>query len=336
LTMKYYRILKNIISQRPILTIFDVTKLCNQRCPMCNIWKTSSQDMDIDLIKEYSADLAKFGVSYVFLQGGEPLMRKDIIDIVDEFILRGIKPTIITNGLLLTEEMGKAIAKRRCNLAISLDSLDQNIYKRMRGVDSLDVVMRNIGVLGKNKKRQGNWSITTTITKLAGLQDIKLIERFAQDNGFMYAIRPYVFVKGVAGKRDDDLIYKYEDVKEIFDYMLYSSYRNNYLASLIYQEHIRYIQGEKMFSCDAAKYSFVLRGVGLFSPCIEFPDLSFSLGEFGQAGKKHRSTLRNCNRCTPCFYNDAREIGILWRNKFNILANLPRITYQMMRYGNFF
>jgi len=334
--MKYIRVLRNLITKRPILTIFDVTKLCNQRCPMCNIWKTSSNDMGTNMIKKYCGDLSKFGVGYVFLQGGEPLMRKDLLDIVDEFIFNGIKPTIITNGLLLTEDMGREIAKRQCNLAISLDSLDPNVYKRIRGVDKLDVVMQNIRTLSKIKKHQGNWAVTTTITKLIGLQDVKCIEKFAQDNGFMYAIRPYIFVKGTAGKRDDGLVYKYEDVREIFDYMISKSHRNNYLASLIYKEHIPYIKGEKMFSCDAARYSFALSESGIFSPCIEFPDLSFSLDEFGQIVRKYMTILERCNSCTPCFYNDAREIGILWRNRFRILVNFPRIAYQMIRYGNFF
>ncbi len=334
--MKYLRVLRNLITKRPILTIFDVTKLCNQRCPMCNIWRASSNDMDFNVIKKYCSDLSKFGVGYVFLQGGEPLMRKDLLDIVDEFIFNGIKPTIITNGLLLTKDMGYAIAKRQCNLAISLDSLDQDVYKRMRGVDKIDVAMQNIRVLSQIKKHQGNWAVTTTITKLTTLQDVKCIEKFAQDNGFMYAIRPYVFVQGVAGKRDDNLVYKYEDVQEIFDYMLSNSHRNNYLASLIYKEHVRYLKREKMFSCDAAKYSFALSELGIFSPCVEFPDLSFSLEEFRQTAKKYTPILERCNGCTPCFYNDAREIGILWRNKFSILANFPRIAYQMIRYGNFF
>jgi len=329
-------VFRNLIEKRPILVVFNVTKLCNQRCPMCDICKTSSNDMDIGMIGEYCRALAKFGVGYVFLQGGEPLMRRDLLNIVDEFISNGIKPTIITNGLLLTRDMGCAIAKRQCNLAISLDSLNRNVYKRMRGVDELDTVIRNIRVISEIKKHKGLWAVTTTITKLTGLRDVKCMEKFARDNGFMFAIRPYVFVNGAAGKRDDDLVYKYEDVREIFDYMLRISRRNNYLASLVYNEHIRYIKGEKLFSCDAAKHSFVLGESGIFSLCMEFPGLNFSLEEYAQAAENCTATLEDCNDNTPCFYNNAREIGILWRNKFRILVNFPRILWQMIRYGNFF
>jgi hypothetical protein len=43
-----------------------------------------------------------------------------------------------------------------------------------------------------------------------------------------------------------------------------------------------------------------------------------------------------CNKNTPCFYNDAREIGILWRKKWRLIPALPHIAAQIIRYGNFF
>ena len=71
------------------------------------------------------------------MQGGDPLLRKDIIQIVDIFLSYGIRPTIITNGILLTPKLAEEIAKRHCNLAISIDSLIPERYKMLRGVDML-------------------------------------------------------------------------------------------------------------------------------------------------------------------------------------------------------
>ena len=79
LTLQKFKVLRNLLTKRPILTIFDVTKLCNQRCPMCNIWKTESHDMSLDEIEIKASELQRFGIGYVFLQGGEPLVRKDIV-----------------------------------------------------------------------------------------------------------------------------------------------------------------------------------------------------------------------------------------------------------------
>ena len=105
------RALINIMLKRPILAIYDVTKLCNQRCLMCNIWKTTSQDMDLEKLETEVKKLSKFGIRYVFIQGGEPLIRKDIIEVIDLFLKYRIKPTVITNGILLTPELASKLQK---------------------------------------------------------------------------------------------------------------------------------------------------------------------------------------------------------------------------------
>ncbi|NLV63488.1 MAG: radical SAM protein, partial [Clostridiaceae bacterium] len=75
---------------------------------------------------------------------------------------------------------------------------------------------------------------------------------------------------------------------------------------------------------------------GIKSPCIEFTDYTFNLNTFRKDRRKFRNELEECNRKTPCFYNDAREIGILWRKKWLILLNAHRVIRQLIKYGNFF
>ncbi len=327
----------NILLHKPILTIFDVTKLCNERCPMCNIWKTESNDMSLKKIKEKALELQKFGIGYVFLQGGDPLLRKDIIKIIDIFLSYGIRPTIITNGILLTPKLAEEIAKRHCNLAISIDSLIPERYKMLRGVDMLSKVKQNIKNIDYLKeKHRGNWSITTTVTKVTELSDVKNMMKYAYHHGFMYAIRPYITVSGTAGKKDNSLMYEYQDVLEIFEYMLHRAYKENLFAAMIYEEHIKYIKGEKMPECDAMKYSFLMKETGEFAPCIEFPNISVDIHHFTKNKKECVPILHKCNDTTPCFYNDAREIGFLWRKKWRILCRFPSLIKQMKTYGNFF
>lgn len=257
------RVLKNLIMKHPILTVFDVTKLCNERCPMCNIWKTESNDMDIEQIKVRARQLAKFGCGYVYLQGGDPLMRCDIIEICDIFLSVGIRPTIITNGIRLTKELGEEISKRPINLAISIDTLIPKRYALLRGVDALATVERNIEEI-KDISHKGNWSITTTVTKQTELDDVKNMIKYAREKGFMYAVRPYITVEGKAGKKNENLSYKEdnESVLKIFYYAYRRAAKENFIASMIYKEHISYIKGEKMPACDALRYSFLMKEDG--------------------------------------------------------------------------
>ena len=56
------RTILNVLLKRPILVIYDVTKLCNQRCLMCNIWKNQSCDMDIEELEE---EIKKLGLPLI-------------------------------------------------------------------------------------------------------------------------------------------------------------------------------------------------------------------------------------------------------------------------------
>lgn len=335
--MSLIRTFINLYNKKPILTIYDCTKLCNQRCKMCNIWKNKSNDLSLEEIKIKAKELHDFGIGYVFIQGGEPTIRKDLVDIIDIFLSYNIKPTVITNGILLNRNLAQKIAERKCNLSISIDSLDSQLFFETRGTDKLDKIIGNIeDIKHLCKTKKGNWSITSTVTKKTKYDDIIKIEQFATSRGFMFAIRPYIATKGTAGKVADELSYDIDDVLPIFDYILKKARKNNYLASLVYEEHINYIRKKAMPMCDAGKHSFFLQENGKLSPCIEYPNIELTLTNYKEQINKIKDTLTHCNSETPCFYNDAREIGILWRNKTRIILNSHKILIQILKYGNFF
>jgi MoaA/NifB/PqqE/SkfB family radical SAM enzyme len=267
-------------------------------------------------------------------------MRKDILEIIDIFNAVKIKPTFITNGILLKGELAEGLARRHCNVSVSLDTLDKETFVYIRGVDKLETVIENIE--NAPKRRNGNWSIGCTVTGLSTLEEIKRLEEFSARNNFMFAIRPYVHNLGNAGKEDERLVYS--DACEtvgIFEYMRNKARKNNYIASLIYDEGLRYVKrimgGDGDFHvCDALRRSFVMSPRGLFAPCIEFTGESSSFDDLFANKKTWFERCKQCNNATPCFYNDVREIGILWRKKWHVFMNFPAIIGQMIKYGNFF
>lgn len=326
----------NIIGNRPVLAIFDITKHCNQNCPMCNIPKNACEEMSVDEIEALAARLRRFGIGYVFIQGGEPLVRKDVTDIVDIFIGKGIKPTVITNGVLLNRELASALAVRPCNVAISLDSLERERYAFLRGSDDLEKVLANIREAALIENKKGNWSLTATISRLSDFEDIKRISNLAEELGWMFAIRPYISVSGIAGRYCEELSYEEKDVAEIFRFFYEKAKKENYLASLIYRRHIEYIEGRPMPPCDAMKRSFLVRENGIIAPCIEMPGKEIDIDDFARCKREYRDSICRCNAEHPCFYNDAREIGMLLRGIPGIILHLPVVFGQMRRYGNFF
>ena len=74
--------IKNLLLKRPLMVIFDVTKRCNSKCSMCSIWKHQSkpeEELTLKQIKRIFTELHDFGIKQVLLQGGAPLLRRDIL-----------------------------------------------------------------------------------------------------------------------------------------------------------------------------------------------------------------------------------------------------------------
>jgi hypothetical protein len=116
--------------------------------------------------------------------------------------------------------------------------------------------------------------------------------------------------------------------------------KNNYIASLIYDEGLRYVRkvtggGGDFHVCDALRRSIVMSPQGLFAPCIEFTNESQPMDNLLKHKEMWFARVASCNKSTPCFYNCVREIGILWHKKWQVFMHFPAIIGQMIKYGNF-
>ncbi|MEM2422601.1 MAG: GTP 3',8-cyclase MoaA, partial [Candidatus Bathyarchaeia archaeon] len=124
---------------RPLLNFrIAVTPACNQNCFYCHRegYINNLTLLSVNEIIRITKIAAEFGVKTVKITGGEPLMRKDIKEIIKG--LKGIQGlediSLVTNAKLLTEELAfelKDAGLSRVN--ISLPSLTPTIYKRITG-----------------------------------------------------------------------------------------------------------------------------------------------------------------------------------------------------------
>jgi len=71
-----WRPLLNIIQGRPILAIFEVCLRCNSACGYCGLPLNEGRyEMTREEIRRVFAGLYRDGLRFVFVQGGEPLLR---------------------------------------------------------------------------------------------------------------------------------------------------------------------------------------------------------------------------------------------------------------------
>ncbi len=126
---------KSAQERRPV-TVWNITRSCNLRCVHCytdSEARTYSGELTTAEGKTIIADLARFKIPALLFSGGEPLMRKDLFEIAQFAVDKGIRPTLSTNGTLLTAELARTIKEVGFTyVGISLDGMEA-VNDRFRG-----------------------------------------------------------------------------------------------------------------------------------------------------------------------------------------------------------
>jgi len=130
---------------RPVLNLrISVTQKCNMHCPYCHREGEgySSTVMSEEEIVHIAKIALSLGISRLKLTGGEPLLRKDILEIVGGIAgLRGLRDlSMTTNGTFL-ESMAKDLKMNGLNrVNVSIPTLNPETYRNLMGGNLKDVI----------------------------------------------------------------------------------------------------------------------------------------------------------------------------------------------------
>lgn len=134
----------------PITLEINPTNRCNLTCPSC--WQREfdydtadalSTERIISLVRE----AAELGVKEVRIPGaGEPLLRKDILDIMAEIKRCGMHGLLITNGTLWTEEKIRRTVEMQWDVVtFSIDAPNAKVNDALRGkLGTFDIITKHL------------------------------------------------------------------------------------------------------------------------------------------------------------------------------------------------
>ena len=119
-----------------------LTDRCNLKCRHCWIEplhyegrKESGDEFDLRFLKKAIGDAREIGLNRVKLTGGEPFLRKDILDIIAFLHDQEITIDIETNGTLMDKEICEVLRTNSVNqVSVSLDSMTEEQHETFRGV----------------------------------------------------------------------------------------------------------------------------------------------------------------------------------------------------------
>ena len=125
---------------------------------MCDRWKwvkedkKTSESLNIDILNKLFSELSNLGVKLIILSGGEPLLRKDLKDIVNSIRSGKMEATIITNGTLIDVPMAEYLARSDASVIFSIDGVSET-HDSIRGVKgAFERAMQGIATLARARK----------------------------------------------------------------------------------------------------------------------------------------------------------------------------------------
>jgi radical SAM family uncharacterized protein len=135
LGLRIYRgLFSNLLGVRvPLFCGHKLTYNCNLRCKMCPFWKRSSEDSSIEREKAILRQIYDSGVCGIAFEGGEPLLRNDLVEILAFSRSLPLHTNLVTNGTLLESKIDEIASYINGVVYVSLDGLEKT-HDAIRGV----------------------------------------------------------------------------------------------------------------------------------------------------------------------------------------------------------
>ncbi|MBE0416708.1 MAG: 12,18-didecarboxysiroheme deacetylase [Coriobacteriia bacterium] len=122
--------------KKPVV-VWNCTQRCNLKCVHCYAQSEDRDyagEMSTEEAKVMIDDLAEFGAPVLLFSGGEPTIRKDLVELMHYAKGRGMRVVISTNGTLITAERAKQYAEVGLSyVGVSLDG-GKETHDKFRGL----------------------------------------------------------------------------------------------------------------------------------------------------------------------------------------------------------
>ena len=168
----------------PLVVSWNLTRKCNLKCSHCYINSTTEELRDELSTKEAKSlidQICQVSSPLLILSGGEPLLRKDVLELVKYGSEKGLRMGLGSNGSFIDETMAKNLKDAGIKtVSISLDSAVSQKHDDFRGVvGSWQKAVEAIKALKENYVLV---QVNTTVTQ-HNLHEIDTIMSFAEDLG---------------------------------------------------------------------------------------------------------------------------------------------------------
>ena len=212
--------IKGMVLKKPVLrsVVLAITYDCNAKCDMCysrDLLDKGRVNLGIGQIKGIWDQAHELGAVHVNITGGEPLLRKDICDIIRVLRPKSTLVSIVTNASLIDEEKMKKLKEAGLSyLQISLDSIDPKKHDGLRKIPGLYNKVINAVELCK---KYGISCCFSAVVYHGGIDDFEEIVKLAKKYDIMVLMN-YVGIVG-GWKTAEELALTKDDFARVYKLM---------------------------------------------------------------------------------------------------------------------
>ncbi len=272
-SLAYNRMFENMLSGRkfsPVSAFLAVTGDCPFDCVYCSAKNRAKINYSTDQLKDIIKQLYANGLSILGLTGGEPMLRKDLCDIIRYATEKGITTILFTSGYKLDDDMAKHLkASGLWSACMSLDSTVPEEFNKMR--NSENAYSTAVDAL-RCAKAAGLY------TMIGAVAHSKFIKSRRHEELYRFAVSNKIdelrFVEpmpcGKLTKNPENFLLSSDDIKAIRAFHVKMNQGRGYTKVCAFN----HVEGPDMLGCGAGTQHLYIDSGGEVCPC-DFTPMSF-------------------------------------------------------------
>jgi MoaA/NifB/PqqE/SkfB family radical SAM enzyme len=259
----------NLLAGRPFCISFEVTYNCNARCAHCHLGGPANNPREVRAPAERFGELARrFRPVVAQVSGGEPLLRRDIEEIVAAIRVPDRAPLIVltTNGFLLTRERYERLREAGVDeFSLSFDFPDER-HDRFRAVPGL--FGRIVSLMEGFRPGEAKAITLSAVVHRDNFRDLEALAEQARAWGVRMNYSTYTWLR--TGRKDLMIpASELEEFKAVVGRLLAHKRRHQtiYTSDYVFRNMMRFFEHGTMPGCQAGIKFFVVNPAGSLSPC---------------------------------------------------------------------
>ena len=305
--MVSFAVLKAMIDKRTPLKVTQyLTYRCNLTCSFCGRRLIQCNEMTTDQAKACMTEFREIGTMFWGFNGGEPLIRHDIGELISFAKKIGLKVSISTNGILVQQKIDQI---KKIDMAlISIDG-PKEIHDSIRGEGNFEKAVKGIEILKDNNVK----TVLLTVLHKDNLAHLDSVISLSEKYNASVEFQPVVVHRGDLEENAKKYFPSQDKFDQAINWLI--SQKNEgrpIMNSIEYLKELKHYPNNKMdVDCWASRLFCSISPDGRVLPCSELlsHEKNYSSGlEIGFKKAFHK--LPDMKKCRECFFSCYGEYNV--------------------------